>query len=302
VGGEPRAEEERGDGWVGPAVAVAQGAHAGDEAAYRNHPPDVLGRVHVEVPAQLVVQERQREERQERRQDAQPELAAQGPQAGGEPGRGHPQERAHRRQRRAPEEVRRPGVEAVQDELGDRGRVQRAPLERLTRHLAGVGQLEPVGPVPPRAEHLEVEKRRAPQPDDGDRQEDDEPGGQGHAVLGQLLAHRLQVLSRPAPPLRHPPQREGDGQERQEEPRSRQDVADRERGRRQPHRGVAEPERERDPGREACPGGRVQGQHRAGPRHQHEPQGRAEGRWAHSYTTQSSPAMSQTVGSSKNEL
>ena len=58
------------------------------------------------------------------------------PQARREPGRGDPEERAHRGERRGPEQVRRAGVEAVQDELRDRGRVEGAPLKRLGGHLA----------------------------------------------------------------------------------------------------------------------------------------------------------------------
>jgi hypothetical protein len=47
---------------------------------------------------QLVVQDREREQRQERREPAQAELAAERPQAGGKARRRDPQERPHRRQ------------------------------------------------------------------------------------------------------------------------------------------------------------------------------------------------------------
>ena len=79
-------------------------------------------------------------------------------------------------------------------------------------------------------------------------------------------------------------------------------MGDDERRRREADHGVAQGERERDPRGEPGPAGRVDGQHRADARDQHEPGGRREGGRVHSNTTQRSPAMSQTLGSSKNEL
>ena len=302
MGREARAEEHRRDDRLEPSLPVAKRADADDQAADRDHPADVLGRVHVEVAAQLVVQERQREERQERREQAQAQLTPERPQAGGEPRRRHPQERAHRRERARAEQVRRAPVEAVQDELRDGRRVEGTPLERLRRHPPRVGQLEAVGPVSPRPEHLEVEERRAPQPDDGDRQEDDQARGDGEPILGQLLAQRLEVVpGAPAPQARRP-QREGHGKEGDEKRRPREDVGDDEPGRGQADGRVAQSEGQRDPRRQSGPAGRVHRQHRSDPRDQHERGGRAEGRRAHSNTTQKSPAISQTVGSSKNEL
>ncbi len=302
VGRKAGAEEQRRDRRLQPALAVTQRADAEDEAAHRHHPADVLGRVHVQVAAQLVVQDREGEERQERREHPQPQLAAERPEPRPEPGRCDPQERPHRRKRRAPEDVRRAGVEAVQDELRDRGRVERAPLERLPRHLAGVGQLQAVGPVPPRPEHLEVEERRAPQADDRDREQDDEPRGDREAVLRELLAQRLEMLARAAPAQRRAPERQRDREQGREERRLREHVRDHERGGRQPDGDVSERKGERDPGREAGAAGREDRQHRARPRHQDERRGGAERGRAHSSTTQSRPAISQTVGSSKNEL
>ena len=101
---EARAEEHRRDRRLEPSIPVAKRADPDDEAADRDHPAHVLGRVHVEVAAQLVVEERQGEEWQERRQQAQAELPPERPQPGREAGRRDPQERAHggeRRSRRA---------------------------------------------------------------------------------------------------------------------------------------------------------------------------------------------------------
>ena len=206
VGREPRAEEHRRNR---PARAIPPGREARGSPTTRPQTATIrptfsavyTSRLRRSSSFRSVSVRSGRSGERRRRPSSRPER----PQAGGEPRRRHPEERAHRGERARPEQVRRAGVEAVQDELRDGRRVEGTPLERLRRHPPRVGQLEAVGPVSPRPEHLEVEERRAPQPDDGDRQEDDQARGDREPILRQLLAQRLAGARRGAPAAGPPP-------------------------------------------------------------------------------------------------
>ncbi len=262
---------------------------------------------------ELVVQHDQGQERQERRQAAQAELAAERPQTGGEADRRHPQERAHRRQRRPPDDVGEPGVVAVQHDLADRRRPGRAPLQGVCGHPARVGDLEPVGPVAPRPEHLEVEQRRAAQAHDRDRDEDERAEGEPGAVIGDVGLERREVRAHAAAAQAGHVERGGDDQETAQERGRMQHVGDHEHDRRDADHGVAEPEREREPRHRADPARRIDGERRSDPGHEHERRrGRDRGRIHALAASAAPPAAAMDVparkpvrshidGSSKNE-
>ena len=158
VGREAPAEEQRrkrparATSWLRSRAATARTTQAGD----RHDPADVLGRVHVEVAAQLVVQKRQREERQEARARARPSHSS-AHRLAASPSIGRPSGR----RARAVEATTSPPWKlfkyaALRQLPACRGHPTGATAPGT---LPCVGQLEAVGRVSPCPEHLEQERR-----------------------------------------------------------------------------------------------------------------------------------------------
>ena len=212
---------------------------------------------------QLVVDQHQHQQRQQRGGAAQTELAPECVQPAGEPDRGHPQQRAHRRQRRRADQVAHAGLVAVQDHLADRRRIGLAPLQRLMRHAAGVGDLEPVRPVAPGPEHAEVEQRREPQPHQRKQHDRGQPGPLQQRLCGDLVAQRPRVLGQAVAAHGNRPKRGCDSPQQHHEAGQAEHVQDLQHDRRQRRRRIAEPEDGRQPGGDAGLSGPVQREARA---------------------------------------